>query len=70
MAFDYLGCFGTDNVFDDEQSCSAICARNDASGSSAGVIKPRLGQGQGDGGVCEDREDDNNCTTTPDNKVQ
>ena len=23
--FDYIGCFGTDNVFDDEESCNAIC---------------------------------------------
>ena len=66
-SFDYLGCFGTDNVFDDEESCNNICVKSepDAAGSG-GVVRPRLGEGDG---VCDNQKNDDNCTTTPDNKV-
>ena len=72
VAFDYLGCFGTDNVFDDPESCDAICggggnATAAVSGGGGGVLRPRLGLDMD--GVCDEVEEEEDCVNSSGNKV-
>ena len=69
VAFDYLGCFGTDNVFDDAESCDAICGGGGGNATVAetgGVLRPRLGLDMD--GVCDEVEEED-CKSSPAVKV-